>query len=258
VSGAITYLSPPAAVRMADAWFDVASPEHFWMQRRFEVLWSLARTPLQAGGSELAEIGCGNGVLLRQLRARLGRSVHGFDLNGAALECALEADPGLDLFCYDVHTRRPELRERYDGILLFDVIEHLEDDLGLVESAIYHLRPGGHLYLNLPALTLLMSVYDEVAGHYRRYSVRGLRDLVARAGLTLRRWTYWALPLLPLGLARRVVLAGVPRERVIDRGFRPPGRLANACLRLLTRCEWIPQHLLGCSLMAVLQKPEVA
>ena len=41
---AIEYLSPPAAVSMADRWFEIASLDHFWVRRRFEV-WASPPAP---------------------------------------------------------------------------------------------------------------------------------------------------------------------------------------------------------------------
>lgn len=38
----IHYISPPEHVRMADRWFELASADHFWIRRRFEVFCKLA------------------------------------------------------------------------------------------------------------------------------------------------------------------------------------------------------------------------
>src|SRR5437870_3830747 len=38
----ITYLSAPAEVSMGNRWFEIASVDHFWIRRRFEVLQRLA------------------------------------------------------------------------------------------------------------------------------------------------------------------------------------------------------------------------
>ena len=61
----IEYLSPPAPVRMADRWFEIASADHFWVRRRFEVLRRLDDGVVPAA-AQIAEIGCGHGLLQRQ------------------------------------------------------------------------------------------------------------------------------------------------------------------------------------------------
>ena len=81
----IAYLSQPEPVSMGDAWFSIASTEHFWIRRRFEVLRAL--TPgFDWPALRLAEIGCGSGLLQRQLEDECGARVDGFDLNELALK----------------------------------------------------------------------------------------------------------------------------------------------------------------------------
>jgi hypothetical protein len=49
----IAYLSPPAEVSMADRWFEIASTDHFWVRRRFDVLQRLAGDSI-ASAKEMA------------------------------------------------------------------------------------------------------------------------------------------------------------------------------------------------------------
>jgi hypothetical protein len=60
------FKSRPLTGIMASQYFDLATPQHFWSRRRFEVLQGLADELLQSA-TRVAEIGCGNGVLRRQL-----------------------------------------------------------------------------------------------------------------------------------------------------------------------------------------------
>lgn len=248
----ITQYSKPADVSMADEWFEIAVPDHFWMARRFEVLRALlADVPLES--LRIGEIGCGSGAVLRQFRDQLGADVDGFDLNLYALEHGHESDGSLSLFCYDIHDRREELHEAYDGLVLFDVIEHIENDIAFLDSVRYHLRPGGFVAVNVPGSMKLFSAYDEVAGHVRRYEPETLTELARKTGFTVEQWTWWGRPLRPIARLRKRVVAKLPRDKVIERGFKPPGRLGNTLLRMLTRMERIPQQHGGCSLMAILR-----
>jgi ubiquinone/menaquinone biosynthesis C-methylase UbiE len=81
----IEYPFPTAEVSMADRWFEIASIDHFWVRRRFEVLQQLAGA-LISGSRKMAEIGCGHGLLQRQIENAYGREVCGFDLNEYALK----------------------------------------------------------------------------------------------------------------------------------------------------------------------------
>ncbi len=72
--------------------------------------------------------------------------------------------------------------ERFDLVLMLDVLEHTADDRAtLREVTSSLLKPGGWLLLSVPAWPVLFSRHDEVLGHHRRYSPVQLRALVAEA-----------------------------------------------------------------------------
>jgi hypothetical protein len=236
---------------MADRWFEIASVEHFWIRRRFEVFQRLAGA-LITGTPAIAEIGCGHGLLQRQIEDAYDREVAGFDLNELALrQNVSRLSP---IFCYDIHQKNTELRERFGLILLFDVLEHIADEDRFLSALIFHLGSGGKIVVNVPAGQWAYSAYDVAAGHVRRYSIHSLRCVAARHRLQVTQWTYWGLPLLPPLLLRKLWLRGNDdKDEVISRGFNSRTRLLNRLLGLLSKCEPIPQKLLGSSVMAVLQ-----
>lgn len=119
---AITYISAPAEVSMGNRWFEIASVEHFWIQRRFEVLQRLTGK-LISEAKDIAEIGCGHGLLQRQIEDSCGRQVTGFDLNEFALKRNLSRlSP---VCCYDIFRKDPVLQGRFDVIFLFNVLSTL-------------------------------------------------------------------------------------------------------------------------------------
>ncbi|RME30777.1 MAG: class I SAM-dependent methyltransferase, partial [Candidatus Zixiibacteriota bacterium] len=85
----------------------------------------------------------------------------------------------------------------------FDVIEHIEDDFGVLRDIHRFLRPGGRLYLTVPAFQWLWSDEDLLAGHFRRYTVDGLGQKLQDAGfdVTYISYLFRFLP-LPLFLLR--------------------------------------------------------
>ena len=70
----------------------------------------------------------------------------------------------------------------FDAVCAFEVLEHVEDDAEALVRWQRHLRPGGWLYLSVPAGKRL-GPRDVRAGHYRRYECDGLEDTLRRAGL---------------------------------------------------------------------------
>lgn len=245
----IAYLSPPAPVSMADSWYEIASINHFWIQRRFAVLQRLTDGMI-AAAKELAEIGCGNGLLQRQIEDACGREVTGFDLNEYALKQNVSRKS--KVCCYDIFQAEATLRERFDVIFLFDVLEHITDEDRFLEALMFHLAPGGHVLVNVPAGQWAYSEYDVAAGHVRRYTIKTLRAAAQRNHLQVKAWSYWGLPLVPTLMVRRLWLMGKRgQSKIIKAGFDARTTTINRILGVLSRCEMIPQTLLGTSLMAV-------
>jgi SAM-dependent methyltransferase len=249
---AIEFLSPAADVSMADEWFEFANADHFWMQWRHRVLIRELQR-LKYPFRRALDIGCGNGVVRQMIEHDLDITVDGCDLNEYALQLA---KPGKGrLFVYNILDQDPTMVGRYDLILLMDVIEHLEDDLGFLQAALAHLNPGGFVAINVPAHMAFYGKYDVVAGHMRRYSARSLRSLLRRANVTPFAVCYWGLPLIPLLLMRNLMLRFVPQEDTIRAGFAQSNPAAGTIFRLLQRGETsLPFRVpVGTSLLALAQ-----
>ena len=247
-SRAIEYLCEPMPVNMGDWWFDIATEDHFWIRRRFEVMQRLADSAIR-NAARCAEIGCGNGLLQKALEDCYGISVAGFELNEVALQ--KNVSRGSPLYCYNIHQRNAEFRNHFDVLFIFDVLEHIEDESGFLQSVKFHLADSGSLVINVPAHDFFFSDYDRAAGHLRRYSSSQLRKAAAQNGFKMRAFSYWGLPLVPLLLLRKMVSLRPENGKA---GFDPGSRIMNSLLSAVARCEPIPQRLLGTSVMAVLEK----
>ena len=134
-------------------------------------------------------------------------------------------------------------------------LEHIDDEDGFLDALQFHLAVGGKVLINVPACQWLYSDYDRAAGHVRRYCIDSLHHVANRNRLIVGRHTYWGLPFIPLLILRRLWILEGTREEIIATGMSDRGALMNHLLVLLSGCEWIPQRLLGTSLMAVLEKP---
>ena len=236
---------------MGDRWFEIASIDHFWIRRRFQVLQRLAGGELSAA-QHIAEIGCGHGLLQRQIEDAYGREVTGFDLNEYALK--QNRSRRSRVCCYDILQMDAQLKEQFDVIFLFDVLEHITEEDRFLRALAFYIAPGGKLLINVPAGQWAYSSYDVAVGHVRRYSIQMLRQSLGRSQFKIEGWTYWGLPLVPTLMLRKLWLWGSRDQgKTITAGLdtRTPG--INRALRLLATCEFIPQKLLGTSLMAILQ-----
>lgn len=235
-AGAVERLSDTPEVEFPGDWYDLTAVDHFWFQWRLAAALRQWRDCGLATGAPLRvlDVGGGQGVFRDQVEAATAWTVDLVDLNGPALDAA-RPGRGRRLY-YDVNDAAPELLGTYDAAILYDVIEHLEDPQPLLRSVARHLKPSGWLFVNVPALQSLFSAYDVAAGHFRRYDRHTLPAELATGGWTVRDVRYWGLSLVPLLMVRRLLLRN-PSPDTIDRGFRPPGRLAHAGLRALMKVE---------------------
>ena len=88
---------------------------------------------------------------------------------------------------------------------------------------------AGYVFVNVPAIRGLHSRFDDVLGHVRHYE-RGLlsRHLV-EAGLDVLSVRWWALTMIPVIYVRALLVNFfTDADKILDVGFKPPGRLTSA------------------------------
>jgi hypothetical protein len=74
----------------------------------------------------------------------------------------------------------------FDGILMLDVIEHIDDDLGFVRNVVDTvMAPEAWALVSVPAYQGLFTTHDTALKHYRRYSPSECTELLRAAGLTI-------------------------------------------------------------------------
>jgi predicted SAM-dependent methyltransferase len=73
------------------------------------------------------------------------------------------------------------------------VIEHIKNDKLALKNIYKILKPGGTLFLTVPALQKLYGKKDEEVGHYRRYDKKQLTSLLKGAGFQIKMIRYWNL-----------------------------------------------------------------
>ena len=64
-----------------------------------------------------------------------------------------------------------DLKQNFNTIIYFNVLEHIEADILEIENSIQKLNIGGHLIILVPAHQKLYSKLDRAVGHYRRYDI---------------------------------------------------------------------------------------
>lgn len=166
---------------------------HWWFRGRRAVVVSVLRSVFPDGKLKLVEIGCGSGSLL-PAAAEFG------DVVGVETSPDLSAvarQRGFTVLSGSLPDQLPLAAGYYDGVLLFDVLEHVDDDREALSAAGRILRPGGLLVCTVPAYQWLWSSHDELVGHRRRYTARCLKRVARDAGFHPLRTTYFNTLLAP-------------------------------------------------------------
>jgi SAM-dependent methyltransferase len=129
------------------------------------------------------EIGCGQGGFGARLAQRYP-SYTGVELDptsAAVATARLAGFPGAVVRTGALSELEPD--RVFDLVCAFEVLEHLDDDAAALAEWVARVRPGGHLMLSVPAHAGRMGAWDEMVGHYRRYDLPVLADLLRDAGL---------------------------------------------------------------------------
>jgi len=172
--------------------------ESFWFKHRNKCINSLVKK--FSPGVLFFDIGGGNGFVSQALQTE-GMEV-------VLLEPGIEGATNAKgrgirhVICSTLENA--ELQENtMEAAGLFDVIEHVSDDLGFMKSIHHYLSPEGVVYATVPAYNFLWSMEDAKAGHFRRYSSKSLQRLFMNAGFSVVYSTYiFSILPLPIFFAR--------------------------------------------------------
>jgi SAM-dependent methyltransferase len=139
------------------------------------------------------EIGCGKGDVSAYLAAK-GWTGTAIDFSAAAIA---EATGNLRHFPR-VAVKEQMLAEvsgTYDTILLWDVLEHIEDDRQALCDIARLLRPGGQLLIAVPSNPREWRWDDDFYGHFRRYTIADLTEKLSQAGMEAQVFWDFTYPL---------------------------------------------------------------
>ena len=141
-----------------------------------------------------------------------------------AAELAATLPAGSRVTCWDVGSGSADLErstatvvrvaERFDVVLLLDVLEHVDDDAGFLSSVVDDcLRPSALVLVAVPAWQALYSEHDAFLQHRRRYSPRACRALLRHANLEIRQSGGLFHSLLAPRLVAKAAELAFPRRR---------------------------------------------
>jgi 2-polyprenyl-3-methyl-5-hydroxy-6-metoxy-1,4-benzoquinol methylase len=95
----------------------------------------------------------------------------------------------------DAHFKKGTL----PSVGLFDVVEHIENDVAFLSMIHDYMQVGGKVYITVPAFQTLWSNEDVDAGHYRRYTTKQLCDTLQQVGFKIT-YSSYIFSILPIAV----------------------------------------------------------
>jgi SAM-dependent methyltransferase len=178
--------------------------DHFWFVSRRKLIVALAEKFAPKARSFL-EVGCGSGNVLGAVaKSRVWNRIVGMDLHPRGLSLARPRLPAsVELLQGDARTI--PLRDSFDLVGAFDVLEHVAEDEAVMASVRAALTDDGIFLVAVPQHPALWSASDDVAHHVRRYERGELDRKIASSGFEILFSTSYAVSLFPLMALRRQV-----------------------------------------------------
>lgn len=152
---------------------------------------------LPTSNSVIMEIGCSSGFFIKDLvKSFADSTVIGVDVVKAPLYKLAITLPGVPLMRFDL-LKCPLPDQSVDVLIMLNVLEHIEDDVGALNNAFRLLKPGGSLVIEVPAGPKLYDAYDAQLHHFRRYSATELKHKLNNTGFEVKRLSHLGFLLYP-------------------------------------------------------------
>ena len=223
--------------------------QHWYYRAKGEAMRRLlGKRPIR----HVLDVGAGSGVFSRMLLA-----------GGAGQATCV--DPAYDEETEEVEAGKPIRfvhgvgQTDADVVLLMDVLEHVDDDAGLLAEYAAKAGPGARFLISVPAFKWMWSGHDVFLEHRRRYTLKMLQDTVRKAGLVPVQGCYFYGLTLPLAAGRRAVRrlveSGTP---VAKSDLQQHSPVVNAVLYGICRLEmalFSRNRLAGLTVFAIAERP---
>ena len=149
-------------------------------------------------------------------------------------------------FCREMPNYTPDL------IIMMDVLEHVDDDAGLLNTYIEPAQPGTQVLITVPAFPFMWSGHDVFLEHKRRYTLSTIKPVIASQNLDIKSLSYFFGLVFPLAFMVRLL------DKKSQSGLKPHLPFIDKTLEFLCTLE-LPflrlNKLVGLSVFCLAKKP---
>ncbi len=197
----------------------------------------------------LLDVGAGSGFFSRHLLAETPAE------SALCVDIGYAQDRDDSVAGKPVRYRRDTGPTDCDLVLMMDVLEHVDDDRGLVRHYASKIPSGAHFLVTVPAFAFLWSGHDVFLEHKRRYRLPEIEAALGDAGLEIVRGAYYFGLIFPLAAAVRLTDRNTtePRSSLKRHGAVTNGLLGALCAAELPLFPY--NRLAGLSAFVLAKKP---
>ncbi|MBO0729925.1 MAG: methyltransferase domain-containing protein [Acidimicrobiaceae bacterium] len=210
--------------------------------------------------TSILEFGCGGGGFGARFAARA--DYVGVEPDATSRALAQSRIPDRVIASVD----ELDSNRRFAMVGAFEVLEHIEDDVGALSGWLDWAAPNALVVVSVPAWPDHFGAWDEYGGHLRRYTPEALDTLLKAAGCVDVRHQLYGWPLVYVTervrnvVARRRGISGSAQERTYAsaRAVQPAGAAMGTAIALAVKPFQMLQRLrpeAGVALVGVGHRP---
>lgn len=141
------------------------------------------RYVIKAKPEKIIDVGCGQGDLLKELSHHFDAdALAGLELSMIGVREALRKVPRADIHQFDLlGADSSPLTRDFDCLTCVEVLEHVDDPIRFLSSALLHLTPGGKVVITVPSGP--RTAFDKSIGHRRHFNKQELLTVLTSVGL---------------------------------------------------------------------------
>lgn len=206
-----------------------------------------------ASPSVILDIGAGSGFFSKKLLSSTAAK------EAWCVDISYEQDSDDTEAGKTVYFRRSVDKVNAELVLLMDVLEHVDDDVGLLKDYVYKVPSGTKFLISVPAFQFLWSGHDVFLEHKRRYRLNQMEDVVRQAGLRVKHGAYYFGAVFPIAVAIRMASNLLQRGRgkaQSQLSLHHP--LVNGALAAMSSAEmpfFLCNRLAGLTVFVLAEKP---